>query len=40
MEYQATHEGLMQSWNDRFEGDSTIYQALQELWVKDQPFFC
>ena len=40
VEYQATHDGLLQSWNDRFEGDSTIYQALQDLWVKDRPFFC
>jgi dipeptidyl-peptidase-3 len=35
--YEATHEGLIQSWVDRFQSD--IYVILEELWEKDQKYF-
>lgn len=38
--YEANHLGMIQSWNDRFETNSQIYQALDQLWNKDAPFFC
>jgi hypothetical protein len=36
--YDATHEGLIQSWIDRFQS-SDIDVILQELWQKDQKYF-
>jgi len=36
--YEATHEGLIQSWIDRFQS-SDIYVILEELWEKDQKYF-
>jgi hypothetical protein len=36
--YEATHEGLIQSWVDRFQS-SDIYVILEELWEKDQKYF-
>jgi len=36
--YEATHEGLIQSWVDRFQS-SDIYAILEELWEKDQKYF-
>lgn len=39
LEYDATPEGLIRSWNDRFDGESYIYQALEELWEKEKPYF-
>jgi dipeptidyl-peptidase-3 len=38
MMYDATHEGLIQSWIDRFQS-SDIYVILEELWEKDQKYF-
>jgi hypothetical protein len=36
--YEATHEGLIQSWVDRFQS-SDIYVILEKLWEKDQKYF-
>jgi hypothetical protein len=36
--YDATHEGLIQSWIDRFQS-SDIDVILEELWEKDQKYF-
>jgi hypothetical protein len=36
--YETTHEGLIQSWVDRFQS-SDIYVILEELWEKDQKYF-
>jgi len=36
--YEATHEGLIQSWVDRFQS-SDICVILEELWEKDQKYF-
>ena len=36
--YEPTHEGLIQSWVDRFQS-SDIYVILEELWEKDQKNF-
>jgi dipeptidyl-peptidase-3 len=36
--YDATHEGLIQSWIDRFQS-SDVDVILQELWQKDQKYF-
>lgn len=39
LNYEANHAGMIQSWNDRFEANSQVYQALDELWAKDAPYF-
>lgn len=36
--YEATPEGLLQSWMERFS-DLTIYDDLEYLRKKDKPFF-
>lgn len=36
--YDATHEGLIQSWIDRFQS-CDIHVILEELWEKDQKYF-
>lgn len=36
--YEATHEGLIQSWIDRFQL-SDIDIILEEMWEKDQKHF-
>ncbi|GFG31542.1 hypothetical protein Cfor_09198 [Coptotermes formosanus] len=35
--YEATYEGLIQSWVDHFQSD--MYVILEELWEKDQKYF-
>lgn len=36
--YEATAPGLIKSWTDRFQS-ADIDAVIQELWVKDRPFF-
>jgi dipeptidyl-peptidase-3 len=37
-EYEASHEGLIQSWLERFSGDR-VDEILQELWAKDRLYY-
>ncbi|XP_046646528.1 dipeptidyl peptidase 3-like isoform X1 [Daphnia pulicaria] len=39
VEYGSSVSGMIQSWNERYETSSLVHQALEELWVKDEPFF-
>ena len=40
-DYDATHEGMVQSWADRFPADefAQIDADLKEIADKDRPFF-
>ena len=38
IDYAASQEGLIESWKERFDHDA-IYQALDQLWHKDQMYF-
>ncbi len=40
VEYEANHPGMIQAWSERFENSLIVYQALEDLWVNDEPFFC
>jgi dipeptidyl-peptidase-3 len=36
--YEATQEGLIQSWIDRYSGNF-VYESLEYCWKKDKPYF-
>lgn len=37
--FEATHEGLIQSFHEHFSGEPDIEFTLLELWKKDAPYF-
>jgi hypothetical protein len=42
VEYNATHDGMTQSWVERFPAEfylASVDPALQELYERDLPFF-
>lgn len=39
VEYEATEQGMILSWNDRLSSEPSIHAILKGLFEKERPYF-